>query len=257
MSIVYVSSLQAGKDCLDLIRRSIAIDYVVTIDARTAASAHVCGYADFSDTGIALRYVHRYSMSDQRDLDMLMGEFDERVAVDLTTGENARRLREFLRISKNVIGELAPDLIDIFLPGVGLVTKAGALVAGERGRRRAIAPPAAGQPAPGADTSPIADQSRVFEQVTSVLIEVAKKRPLILILDDLHWIDESSASLLFHLARRIEKSRILIVCTYRPEDVAVARSEWRHPLPNMSSKSYLCGHTSRFLRSERRHFETK
>ena len=113
------------------------------------------------------------------------------------------------------------------------MTKAGALVAGERGKRRAIAPPAAGQPAPGADTSPIADQSRVFEQVTSVLIEVAKKRPLVLILDDLHWIDESSASLLFHLARRIEKSRILIICTYRPEDVAVARTEWRHPLPNM------------------------
>ena len=52
-------------------------------------------------------------------LGMLAGEFDERVSVDLTTGENARRLREFLRISKNVIGELAPDLIDIFLPGWG------------------------------------------------------------------------------------------------------------------------------------------
>jgi predicted ATPase len=43
-----------------------------------------------------------------------------------------------------------------------------------------------------------------------------RRSPLVLILDDLHWI-ESSASLLFHGG---SKSRILIICTYRPEDVA-------------------------------------
>jgi methionyl-tRNA formyltransferase len=71
VSTVYISSLQAGKDCLDLVRAAIAIDYVVTIDARTAMSANVCGYADFSDTGIPLRHVHRYSMNDPRDVEMI------------------------------------------------------------------------------------------------------------------------------------------------------------------------------------------
>jgi methionyl-tRNA formyltransferase len=71
VSTVYVSSLQAGKDCLRLIKDAIAIDCVVTIDRRTAASANVSGYADFSDTGIPVRYAQRYSMKDARDVRMI------------------------------------------------------------------------------------------------------------------------------------------------------------------------------------------
>jgi tetratricopeptide (TPR) repeat protein len=170
-------------------------------------------------------------------LGMLTGEIDERVAQGMTTEENASRLREFLRISKHVLAEVAPDLIDIFVPGAGLVTKAGAIVAGERQLRRRSPPPAPGGPSSSlADAVPITEQSRIFEQVTSVLIAMAEKRPLILILDDLHWIDESSASLLFHLARRIEGSRILIIGTYRPEEVAIGRGAARHPLPQVVSE---------------------
>lgn len=71
MNIVYVSSLQAGKDCLSLIRNAIAIDCVVTIDPQLAVSAKVSGYVDFSDLGIPIRHVHRYSMTDPRDVQMI------------------------------------------------------------------------------------------------------------------------------------------------------------------------------------------
>ncbi len=169
-------------------------------------------------------------------LGMLAGEGNERATVGVTTQENAKRLHEFVRISKSLIAEIGPDLIDIFLPGVGLVTKAGALVAGERGALRKRFATETVSRTPAAGSSPMADQARVFEQVTAVLLEMAKQRPLILILDDVHWIDESSAGLLFHLARRIDKSRILVVCTYRSEELAFARSEWRHPLPKIVSE---------------------
>jgi hypothetical protein len=43
------------------------------------------------------------------------------VSVDLTTGETRGDCA--CALSRRVIGELAPDLIDIFLPGVGLVTR--------------------------------------------------------------------------------------------------------------------------------------
>ncbi len=166
---------------------------------------------------------------------MLTGELDEQVAQGMTTEENASRLKDFLRVSKRVIAEVAPDLIDLFLPGAGLVTKAGVIVAGDRSKRGPT--PVPGGPAPSvADATPVAEQGRIFEQVTSVLIAMSEKRPLILILDDLHWIDESSASLLFHLARRIEGSRILIIGTYRPEDVAIGRGDERHPLPQVVSE---------------------
>jgi len=171
-------------------------------------------------------------------LGMLTGEVEERVANGLTTEENARRLHDFLRVSRDVIAEIAPDLLDLLVPGAGLVTKAGAKVAGQHNLfRRRPAAPSPGMPDPAATAaSPMAEQGRVFEQVTAVLLELARKRPLVLILDDVHWIDESSASLLFHLARRLEKSRILVICTYRSEEMAFARSESRHPLPKIVSE---------------------
>lgn len=50
------------------------------------------------------------------------------------------------------------------------------------------------------------------------------------VLDDLQWADSASLDLLFHLGRHIEKSRILIVGTYRPDEVALGRNRERHPL---------------------------
>ncbi|MFQ6030931.1 MAG: hypothetical protein ACE5Q6_25990, partial [Dehalococcoidia bacterium] len=53
----------------------------------------------------------------------------------------------------------------------------------------------------------------------------AQNRPLILVLDDLHWADTSSLLLLQFLARRMGDSRILVIGTYR--DVELSR---QHPL---------------------------
>ena len=77
-------------------------------------------------------------------------------------------------------------------------------------------------------------QTALFEQVTGVLRAVARSRPLILVLDDLHWLDVASASLLFHLGRHLAGSRLLIVGAYRPEEVDWSergvREMSRHPL---------------------------
>jgi predicted ATPase len=208
--------------------------------------AFVTGEAGFGKTSLTLEFARRAQQQNQdllvaigdcnsqtgigdpylpfRELlRMLTGEFADRVASGATTQENANRLRDFLRISKAVVGEVAPDLIDLIVPGAGLATKAGVIIAGNRKR----GPSSSSLRAAGAsfaDASPMAEQGRIFEQVTAVLVAMAAKRPLILVLDDLQWIDDSSASLMFHLARRIEGSRILIVGTYRPEDVALGRA---------------------------------
>ena len=74
--------------------------------------------------------------------------------------------------------------------------------------------------APGHD-----DQQRVFRAVTSFLETVSSTRPIALLLDDLHWADDSSLKLLLHLARHTMDLPIFILCTYR--DVEVGR---KHPL---------------------------
>ena len=66
---------------------------------------------------------------------------------------------------------------------------------------------------------------RLFDSITSFLKGASRTKPLVLVLDDLHWADESSLLLLQFLARELEGSRLLVVGTYR--DVELSR---RHPL---------------------------
>ena len=81
----------------------------------------------------------------------------------------------------------------------------------------------------------------VFEQYTRFVTSLAEEKPLLLVLDDLQWADPSSIALLFRLGRRIGQSRVLIVGTYRPEEVAreggrgtrrVVATRWRRSSPS-------------------------
>src|SRR5262249_12984850 len=60
---------------------------------------------------------------------------------------------------------------------------------------------------------------RLFDSVTSFFPRAAAARPLLLILDDLQWADVPSLLLLRFLAREMPPSRLLVVGTYRDEEV--------------------------------------
>ena len=44
---------------------------------------------------------------------------------------------------------------------------------------------------------------RLFDSVTSFLVAAARDRPMVLVLDDLHWADEPSLLLLKHVAGEV------------------------------------------------------
>jgi tetratricopeptide (TPR) repeat protein len=65
---------------------------------------------------------------------------------------------------------------------------------------------------------PAAQKQRyLFQSVAETLERAARIRPQLLILDDLHWADESTLALLNHLADRITELRLVIIGTYRDE----------------------------------------
>jgi len=66
---------------------------------------------------------------------------------------------------------------------------------------------------------------RLFDSVATFLRNAATRRPLVVVLDDLHWADEPSLLLLQFLAHEMATARLLVVGTYR--DVALGRE---HPL---------------------------
>ena len=79
------------------------------------------------------------------------------------------------------------------------------------------------EPAVGSDSEEA--RFRLFDSVTSLLLAAARDRPLVIVLDDLHWADEPSLLLLRFAARELASSGLLILGTYR--DVELGR---HHPL---------------------------
>ena len=68
-------------------------------------------------------------------------------------------------------------------------------------------------------------RGRLFEAMATLIEKDAAERPLVLVIEDLHWSDSSTRDLLRFLMRTINEARLLCVLTYRRDDVG--RS---HPL---------------------------
>jgi DNA-binding SARP family transcriptional activator len=62
------------------------------------------------------------------------------------------------------------------------------------------------------------DYMRLFECVLEIISALAKSRPLLVVIEDLHWADEMSQRLLAFVARRLRSQRVLLVGTVREEE---------------------------------------
>ncbi|MGY1855049.1 helix-turn-helix transcriptional regulator [Modestobacter sp. SYSU DS0290] len=84
-----------------------------------------------------------------------------------------------------------------------------------------------GQPSPHRALRPPEDDGRLqlFESVAALLGELATERPVLVVLEDLHWADRSSRDLLRYLLARLVDERVAVVASYRADDL-----HRRHPL---------------------------
>jgi DNA-binding CsgD family transcriptional regulator/tetratricopeptide (TPR) repeat protein len=76
---------------------------------------------------------------------------------------------------------------------------------------------------------------RLYDAVAEVLENVAAARPLVLVIEDLHWVDPQSLGLLRFLTRVVEDSRLLIVLTFRSDEIGRG-SPLRAWLPELDRK---------------------
>ncbi len=68
-----------------------------------------------------------------------------------------------------------------------------------------------------------------LDRLSEFIFDLASEAPLCLQIDDLHWADSNTLQLLEYLCRRIKENPILIICTYRPEDLFWGEGK-AHPL---------------------------
>jgi class 3 adenylate cyclase/tetratricopeptide (TPR) repeat protein len=67
--------------------------------------------------------------------------------------------------------------------------------------------------------SPEAKKDRIIEALKWIVLNGSEMRPLIMALEDLHWLDKSSEDVARNLLENIPGSRVLLIFTYRPEFV--------------------------------------
>jgi len=97
-------------------------------------------------------------------------------------------------------------------------------VLGGAGGELARLVPELGVPAPGEQASGPLAPSRLFELVLGVLHRLAERAPVLLVVDDLHWADQSTRDLLGFLVRNL-RAGVALVLTYRSDEL-----HRRHPL---------------------------
>jgi DNA-binding CsgD family transcriptional regulator len=78
---------------------------------------------------------------------------------------------------------------------------------------------------PNGDGETDAGRARLFEQFLTLLERLADSRPTLLVIEDIHWADRSSRDLIAFLSRNLRTPQVLIVMTYRSDDL-----HRQHPL---------------------------
>ena len=66
-------------------------------------------------------------------------------------------------------------------------------------------------------------QERMKRELAAFFQEISRVRPLVLFIEDLHWAGISTIDLLNYLAGRFGDMRLLIITTYRPSEMLLAR----------------------------------
>ena len=78
--------------------------------------------------------------------------------------------------------------------------------------------PELGDPGPGVPGS--VGQTRLFELVLGVLSRLGQERPVVLVIEDVHWADSASLDLLAFLVRNQRSERLATVITFRSDELS-------------------------------------
>ncbi len=86
--------------------------------------------------------------------------------------------------------------------------------------------PGSAHPPPLPPLEPEQEKRRLFEGLTRWFTGMATKQPVLLVIEDVHWSDNTSLEWLHYLARRCAAHPLLLLVTYRSEEVHSNLSHW-------------------------------
>ncbi len=86
--------------------------------------------------------------------------------------------------------------------------------------------PLPADPPPILALDPTQQQRRLFNALVSCLTPATTSQPVLVIVEDLHWSDESSLDFLLYLLRRSNAQPVLLIGTYRSDEVGPRLGRW-------------------------------
>ena len=121
------------------------------------------------------------------------------------------------------------EAVDHFTAGSGATGATLGRLPGELARLLPDLAARVGGLAPPVASDPKTEEHRLFEAVTSWLVDASREGGLVLVVDDLHWAAKPTLQLLLHVVRAAAApgsgARLLVVATYRDTDI-----DRTHPL---------------------------
>ncbi len=129
-------------------------------------------------------------------LRLLTGDFDVQTLPGSLTPALAQQLEALTPTVTVALQRFGPDLLNSLLP-----------------TDKELVPPTNRT---GPRTPPL--PAALCDQIERVFHAVARRCTLVLVIDDLHWVDSGTLNLLAHLGRRLRGSRILLLLSYRTAD---------------------------------------
>jgi serine/threonine protein kinase len=155
-------------------------------------------------------------------LSQLAGELRNNEAAGEQTQAHVRRVQGLAPLVASAIVSRGPHLVGAFVSGEELL---------ERGRELSE---------PGAEWIERlekiiaggrrdAERAELFDEYARVLQRIAAQQPLLLVVEDLHWADGGSAALFGHLAKSLGAVPVLLVGTYRHDEITGLPGGERHP----------------------------
>ncbi len=148
-------------------------------------------------------------------LDQLCGDVEGRWRSGTITREQATRLWGMIPDTAQALVSEGASLVNLIHSGPALLARAGVFATAEPAwflRLHQLV---------GDDGPSRVQPDQLLYQFNAVLGVLAQRHPLLLILDDMQWADNSSLDLLFQLSRNLVGKPILILGAYRPSDAAL------------------------------------
>jgi predicted ATPase len=120
--------------------------------------------------------------------------------------EQLRDTNRVFQSIRSILKDLAPDIIELLIPGVGLVVRSAKII-----KRSSLGERLLANHSRPEEVATAADKTQLQDQYIAIIERVLVETPLIIVMDDLHNCDEASLQLLRRIVDKTRDKKILFI----------------------------------------------